>query len=151
MEALVEQRFWTKVNKNGPLILKTQCWVWTAGTDQEYGCFWDGQKIGAHRFSYKRSKGLIPHGMFVCHRCDNPPCVNPEHLFLGTQKDNMEDCAAKKRLSVGEERPHSKLTEKQVSDIRSRESYWGITVALAKEFHVGQSTISDIRRKKIWR
>jgi len=75
------------------------CWEWTATLDQSgYGLLgYEGSMKGAHRFSYKIYKGEIPKGLYVLHKCDNPPCVNPEHLFLGTQKDNMDDMYNKGR------------------------------------------------------
>ena len=88
-------RFWAKVNKNGP----NGCWVWTGWTMEGYGRLTDseeGKEVGAHRFSYKIHKG-DPTGLNVCHTCDNTVCVNPDHLFLGTQRDNVKDMVNKQR------------------------------------------------------
>lgn len=93
-------RFWSRVVKHDG------CWEWTgAKWPFGYGSFraYTGPKfsmprngyVDAHRFSWELHNGPIPEGMFVCHRCDHPPCTNPEHLFLGTQKDNMQDCSRK--------------------------------------------------------
>lgn len=91
-----EERFWSKV-------VKTEtCWVWEGWTDPYgYGHFRvDGRRISTHRFAYDLLVGPIPPGLFVCHHCDNPSCVNPDHLFLGTHHDNMRDMATKGRVGV---------------------------------------------------
>lgn len=96
----IMQRFWAKVNKNGPRILKTRCWVWTACILPEgYGWFYlSGKKrVFAHRFSYERNKGPISRGLLVTHRCDNKPCIRPSHLKPGTDLDNSRDKHAKGR------------------------------------------------------
>ncbi len=88
-----DTRFWPKVIKtNG-------CWEWIgARCLTGHGKFWYNKRLGeAHRFSYEIHVGSIPKGMVICHKCDNPPCVNPEHLFLGTMKDNSQDMMAKGR------------------------------------------------------
>lgn len=76
-----------------------ECWEWTAGTVHNgYGHFYDGErKVVAHRWAYEHLVGSIPNGMFVLHRCDNPPCVNPAHLWLGTLFDNAQDRVTKGR------------------------------------------------------
>jgi len=93
MQKSAEDRFWAKVNKNG------ECWIWTgAKLPKGYGHFYSGEKtVLASRWSYEYAYGLIPEGLMVLHRCDNPPCVNPEHLFLGTMQDNIDDMIAKGR------------------------------------------------------
>lgn len=96
MTPAVEERFWAKVDRRGP----DECWEWRAGKNRTgYGLFGvdKGSKL-SHRIALRFSGVDVPDGMFVCHRCDNPPCCNPAHLFLGTQFDNMRDCSAKGRV-----------------------------------------------------
>lgn len=117
---------------------------------QGYGVAWqNGKKISAHRFAWIKANGPIPTGMCVLHRCDNPSCVNPEHLFLGTRGQNNADRAAKKRNAdiSGEKHPMAKFTEKQVCSIRedSRSQR-----AIAAEYGVTQSCISNIKRRRSW-
>lgn len=89
----VASRFWAKVQKG------EGCWEWTASTERGYGVLWyQRRREGAHRVSWLLSRGEIPPGMFVLHKCDNPPCVNPDHLFLGDNQANLRDAAAKGRL-----------------------------------------------------
>jgi len=91
------QRFLDKIDKTN------DCWNWTAAIRGKsgYGCFkFENKTIDAHRFSWILHNGEIPKNLFVCHKCDNRKCVNPEHLFLGTQSDNMKDCFNKNRLTI---------------------------------------------------
>lgn len=90
----LEERFWEKVDKTG------DCWEWTGFKNRQgYGQFQVSTKNGqpAHRVSFELANGKIPDGMHVCHKCDNPPCVRPDHLFLGTPSDNMKDMVKKGR------------------------------------------------------
>ena len=141
----VEDRFWNKVNKGKP----DQCWEWTAWKNNKgYGQIGEGGKLKlAHRISWRLVYGAIPAGMKVLHRCDNPACVNPNHLFLGSQQDNISDMMAKSRGARGKKRWNCKLTEKDVHSIRKStlKQY-----KLAEIYNVCPSHISDIRNGKRW-
>lgn len=146
-------RFWSKVNKTGT------CWVWTAGTSGGgYGRFKiEGRYFLSHRLVYRAAKGAIPEGYLICHTCDNPSCVNPDHLFAGTQSDNMKDAYKKGRLSLeaahltGESNPNAVLTWEKVDSIRALYADGRISqMKLARMFNCGQSTISDIVTGKNW-
>ena len=133
---------------------KTECWEWT-GT-----CFFNGyaraflssrkgKKYSQHanRMSYEVFIGNIPKNMMVCHKCDNPKCVNPEHLFLGSHKDNMADMVKKKRSVSGNRHPNSKLKEKDIIKIRkSKES----KLFLAEKYGVSICTIRDVLVRRTW-
>jgi hypothetical protein len=125
-----------------------ECWPWTAAKSVGYGSFdVDGRRRGAHRLSWEMANGPIPYGMLVCHRCDNPSCVNPDHLFLGTYAENMADMIAKgrdrKRPLVGAENPI--LTDEQVRDVHRRVLAGEDTRALASEFGVSRGHIYNIK------
>ena len=89
------ERFWAKVDRSG------DCWLWTGGTNVwGYGVHKvDGRSVAAHRFSWTLEKGPVPQGLVVCHTCDTPACVRPDHLFVGTQRDNIADMWAKGRAA----------------------------------------------------
>lgn len=141
----IEERFWAKVDKSG------DCWNWTAYvTSRGYGQFWlDGKVQSSHRVAWELAYGPVPDGMFVCHHCDNPLCVRPEHLFLGTHTDNMADRAEKGRAANGEAHGRSKLCEVDVRLIRDIQGQ--TCQAIADWFGVDTSTVSDIRNRRAWR
>lgn len=103
------ERFWRKVNKQGPALRPElgECWPWIAGKDRAgYGIFYvNGRSQRAHRVSYEIQFGEIPVGEFGCHHCDNPECVRPDHIFSGSAKRNSEDAQRKGRLATGERSP----------------------------------------------
>lgn len=147
---LLEEFFWSRVNKDGPAVRPElgTCWIWTGSFSNGYGtlCF-DQKKQGAHRVSHEINIGPIPPGMIVCHRCDNPPCVNPAHLFAGTYRDNVLDMLAKGRgkFIANEEHMWAVLTDEQVVETRRRYALGNISQrVLAEEFNVVQGTISRI-------
>ena len=152
------EAFWSKVNKDGPTQshMDTPCWEWTGGcTTTGYGrCCYAGRFRSATHVSVALAAGfLLPLQGMVCHRCDNPSCVNPEHLFLGTHQDNMDDRSRKGRTRVaqGEANGQSKLTASQLHDARERYAQGNITQReLAGEFGVSQGTLSVALRGKTW-
>jgi hypothetical protein len=129
------------------------CWEWLGYRDPNgYGRLnVGGRPILASRVSYLLHYGDVPGGKYVCHKCDNPPCVNPEHLFLGTQADNVADMQAKgrarKRGLPGVSHHAAKLTDDRVRAIRSSDAS---DAALAKEFGVTRATIHAVRHRRTW-
>jgi hypothetical protein len=130
----------------------TACMEWVGLKDKDgYGRMFDqGRNARAHRVSYEMTKGSIPSGMVVMHTCDNPPCVNPDHLKCGTHAENNADRAAKGRNGDqnGERNNNSKLTEADVLYIRSCNRK---NADIAKEFNVARSLITMIINRTIWR
>ena len=137
------ERFWKYVEKSHG------CWHWKGGKDWDrYGIF--SSSIKAHRFSYKLHNGEIPKGLSVLHSCDNPSCVNPEHLFLGTHRDNMKDRYNKNRQAKGESNGNSKLTEKDVLEIKRLKGVMTLK-EIGKIYSVDLSVIGNIFNNKIWK
>lgn len=94
----LKERFWDKVEKNSI----NECWIWKGAVSHGYGVAWhNGKLIRAHRLSYEINFGNIPPKLLVLHKCDNPVCVNPQHLWLGNQQDNMNDMKNKRRSTKG--------------------------------------------------
>jgi len=137
------ERFLSKVDKG------ESCWTWKGWIDGwGYGKFrYRGRMMFAHRFSYMTYREPVPDGLCVLHRCDNPACVNPAHLFLGTQGDNAKDKMAKNRHTFGEKSKRSKLTLDQVMEIRRST---GNQRLLAEKYGIRQTTVSEIRNGRSW-
>jgi len=136
----------TKLNQENGCIE----WIGTKGFFGYGRMYFNGKEDKAHRVSYVLNNGEIPKGLFVCHKCDNPSCVNPEHLFLGTALDNNRDRILKGRsvhLS-GEDVPTSKLTENQVKDIYVDDR---VHTLIAKDFNVTRECVSSIKNKRSWK
>lgn len=143
-----QDRFWAKVDKTHG------CWNWTASTREGgYGRFGIGAHGGilAHRYSYILHNGEIPDGLCVLHHCDNPSCVRPDHLFLGTKADNARDKVSKGRQSHprGELNPKSKLSEAAVRVIKKLLGRIP-QLELAQSFNVSQQTINNIAKGRRW-
>ncbi len=166
------RRFWAKVDKTG------ECWLWTGRRDKDgYGRFRPNGKScdrGAHRVSFVLHGGTIPDGAFVCHSCDNPPCVNPAHLWLGTAQDNSDDMVSKGRQGVGNTaltaargdrngartKPESRargerngsavLTEEHVRLIRAAYAGGESQGSIGRRMDIPQAHISRIVRRTLW-
>lgn len=142
--------FWARVHKTDT------CWLWTGTlSDKGYGTFGAGTPGGmvrAHRFSYIIHIGPIPDGLHVCHKCDVRECVNPEHLFLGTNADNIRDKVMKGRTPRGVGHWKAKLTEDQVLSIRNLYASGNYTYkVLAEQFGVTLTVIFFICKRRAWK
>lgn len=132
------------------------CWIWSGNTHRQgYGKFsFMGKSIPAHRMSYEIHKGHVVGNSMVCHRCDNPSCVNPSHLFLGSAKDNMADKVSKGRhkgAHKGSCHHLAILDDEKVCDIRRLYKSGEVTqYTLAEKFNVSQSLISNIVNNSKW-
>lgn len=161
----IEERFWEKVKKTDT------CWIWTGSKrNKGYGAF--SYTVGgrliqgrAHRYSYELHKGAIRPGYFVLHKCDNPACVNPDHLFLGTNEDNIRDMLKKGRHIAGgthcgdegdwkrgTKHHAAKLTEEDVRELRRLHATgeWSYS-QLGKRFQIGPSAAYKIVKRLLWR
>lgn len=150
-----EDRFWEKV----AFIPFHSCWEWIGAKSQKgYGNFWNNNKQHlAHRYSYELHYGSFSQRLIVCHHCDNPSCVNPKHLFLGTNYENAQDRMLKGRgrsgfkRFPGETNPSAKLDWAKVEKIRSEYQGPVTQSSLAIKYGVNQSLISMIIRRIVWR
>lgn len=157
-----ESHFWEKVDKTPGHGPQGECWLWTGRCDvYGYGhtriCSRldrERDEARTHRISYVLAYGAIPEGLQVLHTCDNPPCVNPAHLFLGTHADNMRDRSRKGRGNhpFGSRNGSVRLTKEQVEEIRRRYAEGGIyQYEIAAQYGIAQTTVSAIVRREIWR
>ena len=139
------QKFWERVS-TGP---NDVCWPWSKSIKNGYGRFTEGYKEHyAHRRAWELSRGPIPHGLMVLHRCNNKVCCNPFHLKLGTGKVNTNEAYRDGLCRTGERHPKAKLTLQQVRSIRADKRS---QVKIAAEHGVGQATISSIQLGKSWK
>jgi hypothetical protein len=136
--------FWKKVNKSNA----NGCWEWTAATIKGYGCFWiNGKSYYAHRYSMLLA-GQDPTGYDILHSCDNPSCVNPSHLSLGTHADNMKDMKNKGRAHTGKNLRIKLLDENQIKEIRNS---LDTHANLSRKYNVSSYTIQDVRSYKTYK
>jgi hypothetical protein len=145
----IQDRFWAKVST------RLECWEWQGAKNRfGYGCLHYENEELAHRVSWLIHNGLIPKGLCVLHKCDNPCCVRPDHLFLGTQKDNMEDMVLKGRGKTpnlkGEDCNFSKLSATQVLEIRGLDGK-KTQSDIAALYGVKQANVSAILLRKNWK
>ena len=159
------ERFWSKVDRCGP----DECWPWIAGKDiKGYGNFWRGETVQSHRVAFFLHRGKDPFPLHILHSCDNPPCCNGKHLFVGTTQNNTADRHAKGRDATGDKngarthpekwwqrgefhrRPSAKITDEQVLTIRGLHGQGMLMKEIAKRFSVSRSNISMIINKKTW-
>jgi HNH endonuclease len=170
---LAADQFWLHVRKT------EGCWLWTGPTNGRYGRV--GRRTYAHRVSYELEHGPIPDGLFVMHNCDTPLCVRPDHLRVGTAKENTQDAVAKRRMATGErhgtkthpetvargarhgtkthperinrgeDRPQSKLTEEDVRQIRQLAALGETRALLARRYGVTSTVIRRIAEGTSWR
>jgi hypothetical protein len=137
-------RFWRHVNKTDT------CWLWLGYIDKDgYGSFRVNEHVRAHRFSWEINYGCpIPTGLCVLHQCDIKACVNPDHLFLGTRKDNTADAVRKNRMARGERCGQAKLTEIQVRAIRLSLLP---QIEIARIYNISRASICMIKKRRIWK
>jgi len=153
------QRFWSKVRKGGP----DECWEWIGAKHPDgYGFIYAGPSYDknvrftkVHRLSYEMHNGAIPDGLYVLHHCDNPSCVNPKHLYAGTQQQNVRDRAVRRRgkehRQNGENNDNSKLTEKDVKAIITMLQAGKRQGVIATAFGISQPYVSKIVHRKSWK
>ena len=150
MRGTLAERFWSKVDKRN----KGECWLWL-GFPAKGGYGQLRTSSGRYRMATAVSlfieTGKMPPPLTtICHRCDNPPCVNPAHLFLGTQKTNMVDCSNKGRIGHGDNHCHAKLTAADVNEIRVAWRNGAKSAELASVFSINRQEISRIMRGRTW-
>lgn len=142
------ERFWSKVK------VTESCWLWCAGKNGDgYGSFWyKGRPMGAHIVSFEDEYGCsVPSGLCVCHTCDNPPCIRPDHLWIGTRLDNWNDMRLKGRHTHGESHAKAILNTQDIIDIRRLRSDGISAVAIAKWYGIPGVTVSPILRGEAWK
>lgn len=132
------------------------CWLWLGAISSGYGSInLKGKTFRAHRASWAIHRGPIPEGLYVLHKCDTPCCVNPNHLFLGNQSDNINDAVAKGRYCYlrpqGEKSSGAKLNQEQVETIRVLSQMRVPQISIAERYNVNPRTIREIQKGRSWR
>lgn len=146
------ERLWARVDRRGP----DECWPWTGPIDGDRGRIGKGGKRGgllrSSQAAWIVTRGPIPDGMVVRHKCDNPPCCNPSHLELGTQADNVRDMIERGRLNMTGIRPGSlpKLTLEQAERVRAQVASGASGASVARSLGVSPSTIYRILRREVY-
>lgn len=142
------------ISKFGNLIMpepNTGCWLWFGNYGEHYGIFcYRSKSTSAHRWSYIIHKGEIPKGLCVCHACDMPACVNPDHLFVGTIQENNKDCYNKRRHAYGTKNGSNKLDEHSVRQVVYLNSIKMSSVTICKMFGIGDTTFRKIIYGRLW-
>lgn len=151
------QVFWSRINKDGSIPAHCpelgNCWEWTAGRmKQGYGSVWfNHKKTLSHIVAWELTNGSIPDGYNICHKCDNKICCNPEHLFCGTQKQNIQDAISKGRFIAGEIVGTSKFTWDIIRQVRALYTgKRGNQIALCRQFGISPAEMHNIVHKKHW-
>lgn len=142
-------RFWDRVNVK---FTGNGCWEWDGFIDPNgyarFKTIESHKRYLAHRLSYALAFGETPKGMHICHKCDNRKCVRPDHLFVGTAKDNIHDMIGKKRHSYGEKNPGAKLDEDKVRDILSSNAS---LMDMSNQYNVSKKLILNVKQRKAWK
>ena len=133
------------------MAVRGPCWIWQGAIDGRTGYGKTRDNGYAHRRSWEAFRGAIPEGIYVCHHCDVRQCVNPDHLFLGDHAANMMDAVLKQRMCSGENNHNSKLSRKNVAVIRERLAAGETQAAIAADYNITQSAVSNIAHRKTWR
>jgi predicted XRE-type DNA-binding protein len=141
------EQFWERVERT------EDCWKWTGTLWHGYGRIWARDRyLAVHRYSWMLHYGTIPEGLYVLHYCDNPACVRPDHLFLGTHQDNMDDCTQKDRQARGEENGKARLTIDGVLEIRRLWKTGRLSqTQIAEDFGVSRQQIQRIVTRQQWK
>jgi hypothetical protein len=144
------RRLWSRIDRSAG---DDACWIWHgAAKESGHGKLrWCGREQPVGRVVLELTTGEGHAGRGACHTCDNPPCANPKHLFWGTQKDNMQDCAAKGRTTIGERNARAKLTEDDVRQIRARRLAGESRKSIAEDYGIHPSAVTMIALRQRWK
>lgn len=153
----IEERFWSKVDRSGPVMRAglEPCWLWTAARDKRtgYGVFALPEEPAARasRVAWTLTFGEIPSGMLVRHVCDNPPCVRPGHLLLGTVADNSRDCVERGRSARGERHGRAVMTQEKADALRVERAEGMTQLGLASKYGISRATVRQILDGLTWK